>query len=111
MKKYCYILFALVLTACGGGGGSSPSNPIVTVQPFAVTSAPASTVTTPACTNPHTNEYPAIYNGYRPTPTPQQQLPGTYQRGISFKDYYPGWIYDNAKGTIKCTKDEYVKLM
>ena len=109
MKKYCCILLALVLTACGGGG-SSPSNPVVTVQPFAAP-APASTATTPTCTNPHTSEYPAIYNGYRPTPTPQQRLPVTFQRGISFKDYYPGWIYDNAKGTIKCTKDEYVKLM
>ena len=108
MKKYCCILIAFVLTACGGGGSESNStSPVITVQPFTNVATP----TPLPCTNPHTNEYPAIYNGYRPIPTPQQQLPGTYQRGISLKDYYPGWIHDTSKGSIKCTKDEYVKLM
>ena len=105
MKKYS-LLIALFLVGCGGGGGSNPAPPITvspTVQPTAIV---------PACTDPHKSDYPQAYNGWRPIPKPTQQLPNSYQRGISFKDYYPGWVYDNAKGSIKnCTKDEYVKLM
>lgn len=104
MKKYS-LLLALFLTACGGGGGSNPIP------------SPTSTITTPSqpvvtCTDPHTTSYPQSYNGWRPIPVPTQTLPQSYSRGLSFKDYYPGWVYDNSQGNIKnCTKDEYVKLM
>jgi len=106
MKKYS-LLLALFLVGCGGGGGSSNPTPLITVSP---TVQPVSSA--PTCTDPHKSEYPQTYNGWRPIPKPTQQLPSGYQRGISFKDYYPGWIYDSARGSIKnCTKDEYVKLM
>lgn len=104
MKKFS-LLVALFLTACGGGGGSNPAPPIAvtpTVQPAAVV---------PTCTDPHKSDYPQIYNGYRPIPTPAQQLPQHYSRGISFKDYYAGGMYSNLRGATSCTEDEYTKLM
>lgn len=106
MKKYS-LLLAFFLTACGGGGDSNPT-PLITVSP--TVSNFAQPVVT--CTDPHNKDYSSTYNGWRPIPTASGVLPYSYKRGISFKDYYPGWIYDNARGSIKnCTKDEYVKLM
>lgn len=104
MKQYS-LLLALFLTACGGGGGSSP-----TPTPTASITSQSQPVAT--CTDPHNKDYPSTYNGWRTIPNPAGVLPITYKRGVSFKDYYPGWIYDGARGSIRnCTKDEYVKLM
>ncbi len=107
MKKYAIVL-SLLLAACGGGGDTSNPNPVVVFAD----ATPTPTPTTVTCVNPHNANYPSAYNGWRPIPSPRQTLPFSYTRGISFKDYYPGWVYDNSRGSIKnCTKDEYVKLM
>jgi hypothetical protein len=106
VKRYSIVL-ALLLAGCGGGGESTPTTTVT------FNNAPAPTPTpTVTCTNPHNKDYPSAYDGWRPIPQARQTLPINYSRGISFKDYYPGWVYDNARGSIpNCTKDEYVKLM
>lgn len=108
MNKYFVSLLALLLTACGGGGTTPVPQTVVTTQSSnPTTPAPATPVAT--CTNPYKSDYPDIYRGPWPMPTPAAKFDSKIVRGISFKDYYVGNQAWRDKGS--CTADEYIKLM
>lgn len=70
-KLFC--LLSILLSACGGGGGS-----------------PATTATVSNCTlKTYTTSYPNDYLGSNPIPTSTQRFDISYVRSIGLKDYYP----------------------
>lgn len=110
MNKYYIFFVALFLTACGGGEDSAPT-PSIAIQSTQPPSNPPPTPTTQqaTCSNPHKSDYPDIYRGPWPIPTPNDKFESKFVRGISLKDYHVGnaaWLY---KGS--CTSEEYTKLM
>lgn len=110
LNKFYPIAVAFLLAACGGDDTTSSSTPLVTItNPPTPSPTPSPTVT---CSNPHNAEYPTAYKGKFQIPQPANILPYSYDKGISFKDYSPGWIYDNPAGKIpNCSREEYIKLM
>jgi len=110
MNKYVVGLLALFLTACGGGGSTPEPVSVVTTQstkPPTTPTPPAATTST--CTNPYKSDYPDVYKGPWPLPTPNTKFNTNIVRSISFKDYHVGnsaWLYKST-----CTSDEYTKLM
>ena len=108
MNKYFVSLFALLLTACGGGGSTPATQNVVTIQSTPPSSNPPTT-TVVTCTNPYKSDYPDVYRGPWPIPTPTSKFDSKIIRGISFKDYYVGNQAWRDKGS--CTADEYTKLM
>lgn len=112
MNKYLVSLLALLLTACGGGGSDSKPTTVSVVTTQSVpppSNPPPATQQTSTCTNPHKSDYPDIYRGPWPTPTPNTRFESNIVRGISFKDYHVGHSAWLNKGS--CTSDEYTKLM
>lgn len=84
------ILFlAILLTACGGGGGTVAQSII-----------PVSTCTLKT----YSTNYPSQYSGYNSIPSPTQRFDSTVSRMIGLKDYYP---YDNNG----CDNYEYTRLL
>lgn len=108
MNKYFIGLLAALLTACGGGGSDNAA-PTVSIQSAPPSNPNPPAPTTSSCTNPWKSDYPDIYRGPWPIPTPNTKFNSNIMRGVSFKDYYEGhraWLY---KGT--CKDEEYTKLM
>jgi hypothetical protein len=104
MKKLV-LLSALILTACGGGGDNKTT---VTSNVTTQSAPPPAVVQQSTCKNPHNADYPDIYRGSWPTPTPANKFNPKVLRSVSLKDYYAGngaWRYKECKG------DEYSKLM
>jgi len=110
LNRFYPIAITFLLAACGGDDVTSSSSPLVTI-----TSNPSPAPTPPltvTCVNPHNAEYPTAFKGKFQIPQPTNILPYSYDKGISFKDYSPGWIYDSLSGKIpNCSREEYIKLM
>jgi hypothetical protein len=69
----------VVLTGCGGGGGSQPPATVgVNIMPVATSCSVGSSIA------------PAYYTGSYQIPTPNQRLNTTIQRSVGVKDYYAG---------------------
>jgi hypothetical protein len=109
VNKFYVSFLALLLTACGGSGSeTSTTVSVATTQSVPPPSNPPSTQVS-TCTNPYKSDYPDVYRGPWPIPTPNNKFDTSFIRGVSFKDYYVGNQAWRDKGT--CTSDEYTKLM
>jgi hypothetical protein len=93
MKKFILIL-SIVLTACGGGSGTTSSTDNV------------QTVTQSGCTlKQYTTNVPQEFYGTYTTPTPNSKFDPSILRGIGLKDYYPNHTNSN------CSQYEYARLL
>jgi hypothetical protein len=71
MRTLISLLLVSVLTACGGGGGASPS------------------VTHGCISKAYSSAYPDSYVGSNQIPNPTQKLDASVMRSVGVKDYYP----------------------
>jgi hypothetical protein len=80
MKKTLSIIFlSLILSACGGGAGVSPTADVTSYVDGII-----------ACqVQPVTTQTPSSYNGAYPIPVAVDTLPNNIIRSIGVKDYYP----------------------
>jgi hypothetical protein len=106
--KRLSLLLSLVLTACGGGGGNTPTVSVQAVTPSTVTLKPE-------CTNPHTDKtYPNEFTGKYNVPTVTDSLSSNVTRSVGLKDYKPtGNVTWSVFQTTNnpCKGDEYTKIL
>jgi hypothetical protein len=95
MKKFILIL-SIVLSGCGGGGGTSTGD-----------SSQAVSVKSTCTLAVNSNTVPQSYYGTNSIPTPLSKFDNTILRGIGLKDYHPRFNLANTN----CTQDEHSRLL
>ena len=95
MKKFILIL-SIVLSGCGGGGGTSTGD-----------SSQAVSVKSTCTLAVNSNTVPQSYYGTNSISTPLSKFDNTILRGIGLKDYHPRFSVANTN----CTQDEHSRLI
>jgi hypothetical protein len=95
MKKFILIL-SIVLSGCGGGGGSPTTQPVTQSQ---------SVIQSSCVLKQYATNVPQEYYGSHSIPTPNSKFDSNILRGIGVKDYYPNHFDAN------CGQYEYARLL
>jgi len=95
MKKFILIL-SIVLSGCGGGGGSPTTQPVTQSQ---------SVIQSSCVLKQYATNVPQEYYGSQSIPTPNSKFDSNILRGIGVKDYYPNHFDAN------CGQYEYARLL